>query len=104
MNNKQRKHKFNYIGYIQAMFSKGVRPIHTFEVVKYIKDKLVYLKPSIAPIKRISDIDIQKEVMKALQTMVRKKHKYWDFIKDNHDTSIADFVPNPNPNNRGTIK
>ena len=63
--------------------------MNVVEIVHKINDSSWSIK---APKK-----NIQGKIMIALQTMVRKKHKYSDLITW-LDTSIYDFVPNPNPN------
>ena len=82
---------YNWIGNIQRMFRIGQRPISINEVV----DCLVKNDRMLNPVPRQWMID---KVTIALQTMVRKKRKYWSLIWDNPDTRIADFVPNNNPN------
>ena len=82
-------HPFNFIGFIQMLFKTGCRPMNISEIVHKIHDTSWTIK---APKKNIED-----NVMKALQTMVRKKYEYSGLITW-HDTCIVDFVPNPNPN------
>ena len=93
MNKFDKEMKCNWIGRIQGMFQIGQRPLSIDEVVSYlIKNDMNYkLRMSIAPKEWI-----RSKVIIALQTMVRKKRNYYQWIQP----KISDFVPNPNPNKR----
>ena len=100
MNKFNNEMECNWIGRIQSMFHIGQRPSTINEVIDYlIKNDMNYkLRMSIAPKEWI-----RSKVVIALQTMVRKKRKYYQWIQSKrvgilYYENISDFVANPNPN------
>jgi len=79
----------NIIGYIQ----RGIKldriygNQHFADIVKYFREIPRFKKNS------------KEDIMRAMQRMVRAKYKGYKDIK-----LMKGFIPNPNPNNGGTIK